>query len=45
MEKHQWFAYEELVDEWLDVTHLDADKRGPALKHRLTEDAAIYKSL
>ena len=27
-----WFAFEELVTDWMDMTTLDVDKRGPALK-------------
>ena len=38
-----WFAYEEAIDEWCDVTELDPTKRGPALKSRLEGEAAIYK--
>ena len=40
-----WFKYEELIDDWLDLTQLDAGKRGPALKNRLAGDAAMYKGL
>ena len=40
-----WFAYEELIDDWCDITELDAEKQGPALKNRLEGDAAIYKPL
>ena len=40
-----WFQYEELIDDWLDLTTLDADKHGPALKNRLMGEAAVYKSL
>jgi hypothetical protein len=40
-----WFAYEEAVEDWLDVTELDAEKRGPALRNRLEGAAAIYKPL
>ena len=29
-----WFAFEEAVEDWLDVTELDAEKRGPALRNR-----------
>ena len=28
-----WFKYEELIDDWLDLTVLQAVKRGPALKN------------
>ena len=30
-----WFQYEDLVEEWLDITSLDAEKQGPALRSRL----------
>ena len=40
-----WFAYEEAIDDWTDLTTLEADKRGPALKNRLVGDAAVYKPL
>ena len=40
-----WFQYEELIDDWLDLTTLDPDKHGPALKNRLSGDAIIYKQL
>lgn len=40
-----WFAYEDLIDEWCDVTELDPDKRGPALRNRLDGEAATYKAL
>ena len=34
-----WFRYEELVDDWVTLTTIDASKRGPLLKSRLTGDA------
>eukprot|EP00439_Symbiodinium_sp_Y106_P048498 s3751_g6.t1 len=40
-----WFAYEEEIDDWCDITELDADKRGPALRNRLEGEAAIHKRL
>ena len=40
-----WFAYEEAIDDWVDVTELDAEKRGPALRNRLEGEAAVYKPL
>ena len=39
------FKYEELIDDWLDLTQLEAGKRGPALKNRLVGDAGMYKGL
>ena len=40
-----WFAYEELIEEFLDTTILNGDKIGPALRSRLIGDAAVYKPL
>ena len=40
-----WFQYEELIDDWVDLTTLDTSKHGPALKHRLTGEASVYKEL
>ena len=40
-----WFQFEELVDDWVDITELDAEKRGPALRNRLEGDAAVCKPL
>ena len=40
-----WFAYEEAVDDWIDITTLDPEKLGPSLKNRLVGDAAVYKPL
>ena len=39
-----WFWYEELIDDWLDLPMLEAEKkRGPALKNRLVGDAEMHK--
>ena len=35
----------ELINDWLDLTVLEAEKRGPALKNRLVGDAETYKGL
>ena len=43
--KTSWFQYEELIDDWVDLTTLDTAKHGPALKNRLTGEASVYKSL
>ena len=40
-----WCKYEELIDDWLDLTVLEAEERGPALKNRLVGDAELYKGL
>ena len=43
--KTSWFAYEDAIDDWCDITELDDEKRGPALHYRLEGDAAIYKKI
>ena len=40
-----WFKYEELIEDWLDLTVLEDTKWGPALKNRLVGDAEMYKGL
>ena len=40
-----WFKYEELIDGWMDLTGLEANKQRPALKNRLVGDAELYKGL
>ena len=40
-----WFAYEEAIDDWLDITTLTPDTWAPSLKARLVGDASIYKPL
>ena len=44
-EKTSCFAYEKAIDDWCDITELDDEKRGPALRNRLERDAAIYKKI
>ena len=39
-----WFAYEELIEEFLDVTILDGEKIGPALRSRLIGDAIQWNT-
>ena len=29
-----WFAYGEAIEDWCDVTELEPEKRGPALRNR-----------
>ena len=43
--RSSWFSYEEALDDWVDITTLDAEKQGPSLKNRLVGDAAVYKPL
>ena len=43
--KTSWLADEDAIDDWCDITELDDEKRGPALRNRLEGDAAIYKKI
>ena len=38
--KTSWFAHEDAIDDWCDITELDDEKGGPALRNR--RDAAIF---
>ena len=40
-----WFKYEELIDDWQDLTVLEEGKRGPALKNRLVGHAEMHQEL
>ena len=40
-----WFQYEELIDEWCDLTTVDPAKKGPNLKSRLFGEAQFLKAL
>ena len=40
-----WFKYEELIDDWMHLTQLEAGKRGPAMMNRLVGDASMHKEL
>ena len=40
-----WLRHEELVDDWVTFTTIDASKRGPLLKSRPTGDAHMYKAV
>ena len=43
--KTSWFAFEDAIDNWCDITELDDDRRGPAFRNRLEGDATIYKKI
>ena len=43
--KVSWFRHEEFVDDWVTITTVEAAKRGPLLKSRLTGDAYMYKAV
>ena len=40
-----WSEYEDLIDDWLGITTLDAEKHGPSLKNALIGSASFYKSM
>ena len=40
-----FFALEDAIDDWCDITELEAERRGPALRNRLEGDAPQYKRL
>ena len=40
-----WIEYEDLIDGWLGITTLDADKHGPSLKNALVGSASFYRSM
>ena len=39
-----WFRYADAVEEWCDLTKVEARRRGPALAARLSGRAEIYKT-
>ena len=39
-----WFEYEDLINDWLGITTLDANKHGPSLKNALVGAVSFYKS-
>eukprot|EP00975_Prorocentrum_lima_P063010 12888909-Prorocentrum_lima.AAC.1 len=40
-----WFAFEELVRDWIDCGAVDKASRGPLLTNRLTGSAAWHKQM
>ena len=43
--RSSWFASEDAIDDWRDITELEGAKEGPALRNRLEGEAAIHKRL
>ena len=43
--KTSWFAFEDAIDDWCDITELEAEKWGPALRNRLEGEASVFKRL
>ena len=40
-----WFEFEDLIDDWVNITALTAEKLGPSLKNALTGNAEYYKKM
>ena len=40
-----WFGFEDLIDDWVNITTLSAEKLGPSLKNALTGNAEYYKKM
>ena len=40
-----FFAFEDAINDWRDITELEPEKRGPALRNRLEGEAQQYKRL
>ena len=40
-----FFAFEDASDDWCDITELEPEKRGPALRSRVEGEASQYKRL
>ena len=40
-----WFEFEDLIDDWVNITTLSAEKLGPSLKNALTGNAEDYKKM
>ena len=43
--KTSWFAFEDAIDDWCDITELESEKWGPALRNRLEGEASVFKGL
>ena len=43
--KNSWFAFEDAIDDWCDITELEVEKWGPALRNRLEGEASVYRRL
>ena len=40
-----WFEFEDLIDDWVNITTLSAEKLGPSLKNALTGNAEYYEKM
>ena len=43
--KTSWFAFEDAIDDWCDITELESEKWGPALRNRIEGEASVFKRL
>ena len=43
--KTSWLAFEDAIDDWCDITQLETEKWGPALRNRLEGEASVFKRL
>ena len=43
--KTSLFAHEDAINDWCDITELEPEQRGPALRNRLEGEAAVYNCL
>ena len=43
--KSTWFAFEDAVDEWREITELEPEERGPALPNRREGEAVLQRLL
>ena len=41
--KTSWFAFEDAIDDWCDITELESEKWGPAFRNRLEGEASVFK--
>jgi len=39
-----WFVFEEMVQDWQDITIIDETKRGAHLRNRLSGEAVVYRT-
>lgn len=43
--KTSFFAFEDAIDDWRDITDIEEEKRGPALRNKLEGEDAAYKRI
>ena len=40
-----WFAHEDAIDDWLDITTLEPEKQGPSLKKQITRRCSAIQAI